>query len=116
MHTPTKSIVLFLIASVLGAFGQYLYKKGAQVPIQNFFDWATNWRFIIGIICYIGVMVLFVTAFKIGGELTVLYPIYASTFIWALFIGIFMLKETITLHKIIGVVLIILGMFFIAKQ
>jgi hypothetical protein len=34
------------------------------------------------VICYVAVMVLFVAAFKRGGELSVLYPIYASTFIW----------------------------------
>ena len=30
MPTPTISIVLFLIASLLGALGQYLYKSGAD--------------------------------------------------------------------------------------
>lgn len=34
-------------------------------------------------------MVLFVAAFKKGGELSVLYPIYATTFIWAALIGLF---------------------------
>ena len=42
-----------------------------------------NMRLIGGVGCYIAVMVLFVAAFKRGGSLTVLYPIYSSTFIWA---------------------------------
>ena len=31
MKTPLASIVMFLIASLLGAVGQYLYKSGAEL-------------------------------------------------------------------------------------
>lgn len=115
MHTPFKSVLLFLFAAMLGAIGQYLYKEGAQMVARNPVSWLTNWRIILGVICYIGVMSLFVYAFKIGGELTVLYPVYASTFIWAFFIGTFILKESINAYKIAGTLLIILGIFLIAK-
>ncbi len=117
METPFKSILLFLIASLFGAIGQYLYKEGAQNTSGNsLFSWLLNWRIVLGVISYIGVTILFVTAFKIGGELTVLYPIYASTFIWALLIGIFFLKEPFSCYKLGGIVLIMGGMFLIAKQ
>lgn len=36
-----------------------------------------------GAACYIAVMVMLILAFKKGGALTVLNPIYATTFIWA---------------------------------
>ncbi len=110
MGTSIKSILLFLIAALLGAFGQYLYKTGAETG-----SWVTNYRIYLGIGCYILVMLLFVYAFKIGGELTVLYPVYATTFIWALLIGVFILKEPINLYKIVGVGFIILGVSLIAK-
>jgi len=46
-------------------------------------SYLANPRLLAGAACYIAVMVLFVAAFKKGGSLTVLYPIYATTFIWA---------------------------------
>jgi hypothetical protein len=39
-----------------------------------------NGRILGGIACYVAVMVLFVAVFTRGGELTVLYPVYAATF------------------------------------
>jgi drug/metabolite transporter (DMT)-like permease len=117
MVTPFKSILLFLIASIIGAIGQFLYKEGAQnASGKSLMSFIANWRILIGVICYIGVMVLFVAAFRIGGELTVLYPMYASTFIWALLIGVFYLKEPLSIYKLCGTALIMGGMFLIAKQ
>lgn len=110
-HTQLKPILLFLIAALLGALGQYLYKTGAESSANSFVSWVTNYRIILGIFCYTAVMFLFVYAFKIGGSLTVLYPVYATTFIWALLIGVVFLKEPVTAGKIGGAVLIILGVF-----
>jgi multidrug transporter EmrE-like cation transporter len=116
MHTPVRSMLMILIAAFLGAIGQYLYKEGAGVRVQDAIGWLTNWRILVGLICYIGVMVLFISAFKIGGELTVLYPLYASTFIWAMIIGKFVLGENIGPAKLLGVAVIAAGMFLIGRS
>ena len=39
------------------------------------------------VITYLLVIVLFTYAFSIGGTVRVLYPLYASTFIWAALIA-----------------------------
>ena len=82
MKTPLLSIAYFVIAALLGAVGQFLYKSGAEKAVNS---WASylNARILTGVVCYVAVMVLFVAAFKRGASLAVLYPIYASTFIWA---------------------------------
>ena len=117
METPFKSIMLFLIASVIGAIGQFLYKEGApNATGKNLMSFIANWRILIAVVCYIGVMVLFVAAFRIGGEMTVLYPMYASTFVWALLIGVLFLKEPLSIYKLCGVAMIMGGMFLIARQ
>ena len=114
--TPVISIVSYLFAALLGALGQYLYKEGAaQVQLSNLASVFTNPRIILGILCYIGVMFLFVFGFKKGGQLTVLYPVYATTFIWAALIGFFVLGETFTLFRILGIVLIITGVVFVVR-
>ena len=115
MDTPLRSIVMILIAAFLGSIGQYLYKEGSRLPMHTVTSWLTNWWIIVGALCYIAVMGLFIAAFKTGGELTILYPMYASTFIWALLIGKAFLGESIGTSKIAGVGIIILGMYFVAR-
>jgi multidrug transporter EmrE-like cation transporter len=114
-HTDIRPIVLFLIAALLGALGQYFYKTSAESGNGGFLTWFSNYRFVTGVVCYIAIMFLFVWAFRIGGALTVLYPVYATTFIWSLIIGVVFLKEILTFFKIIGVGLIILGIILITR-
>ena len=64
-----------------------------------------------GVVCYIGVMVLFVAAFKRGGAMSVLYPIYASTFIWGALIAWIAFAEPIRPVNVLGMVALIAGMF-----
>lgn len=115
-QTPIGSIVCFVVAALLGAVGQYLYKSGADTAGGGWLSYAANPRLAGGVLCYIAVMVLFVVAFKRGGSLTVLYPIYASTFIWAALIAWRAYGTPITLTNVMGMGLLIAGMFLLGKQ
>ncbi len=114
MKTPTFSIVLFIIAAILGAAGQFLYKTGAGKITSTPLSYLNIWL-LGGVACYIAVMVLFVAAFKKGGALSVLYPIYASTFIWAAFISLFAYGTPIKPANIAGMALLVAGMYFMGK-
>jgi len=61
-------------------------------------------------------MVLFVAAFRKGGSLTVLYPIYASTFIWAAFIALLVYGTPIRPVNVAGMSLIVVGMYLMGRQ
>ncbi len=74
-----------------------------------------NFRLLCGVACYIGVMVLFVAAFKKGGALTVLYPIYATTFIWAALIALFAYNTPIKPVNIVGMGVLIVGMYLMGR-
>jgi multidrug transporter EmrE-like cation transporter len=113
--TPTVSIVMFCIAALLGAVGQYLYKSGAGTSDGTAAGYLLNWRILIGVTCYIAVMILFVAAFRVGGELSVLYPIYASTFIWGALIGLWAYGSPISVVNIAGMALLILGMYLMGR-
>ncbi len=115
MPTPPISIVLFLIASLLGALGQYLYKSGADSASGSIASYLVNPRLLTGAACYIAVMVLFVAAFKKGGSLSVLYPIYASTFIWAALIALVVYETPIRPINVAGMGLLVLGMYCMGK-
>lgn len=115
MTTPPASIVMFVVAAALGAVGQYLYKSGAESASGGIAGYLLNWRLAAGVACYVGVMVLFVAAFKRGGALTVLYPIYASTFIWAALIALAAYGTPIKLVNVAGMALLMLGMYLMGR-
>jgi len=115
LATPTASILMFLAASLFGALGQFLYKSGADEAQGGLLSYALNVRILAGVLCYISVMVLFVGAFKRGGSLTVLYPIYATTFIWAALIALVAFSTPIKPINIVGMALLISGMYFMGR-
>ncbi len=114
-QTPLFSIACFVIASLLGAVGQFLYKSGADKATDTLPSYLLNWRILTGVVSYIAVMVLFVTAFKRGGALTVLYPIYATTFIWAALIALAAYGVPIKFVNIAGMALLIVGMYLMGR-
>src|SRR5688500_11696033 len=115
MNTPPTSLLLFLLASVLGAAGQFLYREGARTATGGIAGYLASTRIWLGVVCYVAVMVLFVAAFKRGGSLTVLYPIYASTFIWAALIALYVDGQPIKLVNVGGMALLVGGMYLMGK-
>ncbi|WDI39887.1 hypothetical protein [Bremerella sp. P1] len=115
MTTPVVSIILFLLASLIGAVGQFLYKSGAETAGGSISSYLLNPRILGGVVCYIAVMVLFVAAFKKGGALSVLYPVYATTFIWAALIGLMAYETPIRPINVAGMLLLIGGMYLMGR-
>jgi multidrug transporter EmrE-like cation transporter len=109
LHTPLVSIISVLVASILGASGQFLFKlaasRGGGAPLGFLWTpWAT-----IGLACYIAVMVLFSFAFQRGGTVPVLYPIYATTFIWAAVMAWAIYGQPIRPIHVAGMILLVIG-------
>ena len=115
MNTPVASILMFLAASILGALGQFLYKAGAEAADGGLASYVLNSRILGGIVCYTTVMVLFVAAFKRGGSLSVLYPVYASTFIFAAVISYFAFETPIKSINVLGMALLVGGMYCMGR-
>lgn len=115
MTTPASSILLFLLASLCGAVGQFLYKSGADHATGGWTTYLANSRIVGGVVCYVAVMVLFVAAFKRGGSLSVLYPVYASTFIWAALIALLAYGTPIRPANVAGMLLLVGGMYLMGR-
>src|SRR5580698_4352837 len=115
MKTPTASIVMFATAAFFGAIGQYLYKSGADRAGNSAAGYLLKLRLLGGVVCYVLVMVLFVAAFKRGGSLAVLYPVYASTFIWAALIALYVDGQPIKMVNLAGMALLVGGMYLMGK-
>lgn len=114
MNTPLASQLMFLLAAVLGAVGQWLYKLGADRADGSLASYLSV-PVVGGVACYTAVMVLFVAAFKHGGQPQVLYPIYASTFIFAALLAWWLAGQPIRAVHIAGMAALVLGMFLMGR-
>lgn len=115
MQTPLSSIAMFTVAAMLGALGQYLYKSGADTAGSTLASYLLNARLWGGVLCYVTVMVLFVAGFKRGGAMTVLYPVYATTFIWAALIGLAAYGIPIKPVNVAGMALLVVGIHLMGR-
>lgn len=110
MGTKWWAIALVLLCTLLTTSAQIFLKMGAdKLPLLFF-----NWSLFIGIFLYgIGAIVLII-AFK-GGEVTVIYPIFASSYVWVSLLSTYFFSETLGFLKIAGIFVVILGITFIAS-
>jgi uncharacterized membrane protein len=115
VKTPASAILCFVLASLLGAVGQFLYKAGATQATGSFASYALNPRILAGMVCYVSIMVLFLTAFKRGGEPSVLYPVYSSTFIFAALLAWWLYGVPIKPINVLGMACLVAGMYFMAR-
>jgi drug/metabolite transporter (DMT)-like permease len=104
-------ILLTLIAAVSGAGAQFFYKRAAlkftETPIWS------NGSLFAGLLLFTLVLVLFIAAFRMGGRLFVIYPVYATTYIWVGLIGVFIDHEAWSWLQLAGVGTIIAGVALI---
>jgi multidrug transporter EmrE-like cation transporter len=111
--TELWAMLLVIVACLVGSFGPILMKKGMNVhrPSGLFAQalaLAMNWRIILGVAVYVFSILLFLPALR-GGDLSVIYPLAASQYIWVSVWTVLFLKERMTPLKILAVVLIIAG-------
>jgi multidrug transporter EmrE-like cation transporter len=109
MKTPVGSIVSVLIAGFIGSFGAALVKAGSMRLQFNIASLATNWRLAAGVVAYLLSSVFFVRGMA-AGELSVLYPMVALGYMWAILWSRVFFGEAFTRPKAIGLGLIFIGL------
>lgn len=108
--TKQSSISLVLCCTFLGASAQILLKKGSIYLVQNGIgSILTNYWLLGGYACYALSLLLLIIALK-NGELSVIYPIIATTYVWVTFLSpMFFSTDSINWFKIVGVLCIVVG-------
>jgi len=112
MATKLWAALLVLFTTLLTSSAQILYKQGITGFEISVAGILSNYYIIGGIILYAIGGALMILSFR-GGEVSVLYPIIATSYIWVSFLSIRFLGETMNSFKWIGIATIMAGIVFI---
>lgn len=115
MTTPIISIVYATVASILAAVSFFLYKDGAATCDGSFGDFLRNPKLFIGVLCFFTVVILMVASLRQGGNPQYIYPIYATTFIWAAIIAHFFYNSPLNWVNILGMIALVGSVALLVK-
>jgi uncharacterized membrane protein len=112
MTTKLSAALLVLFTTLLTSSAQILWKKGSASLTFDVLNILTNYYLLGGLLLYVVGGILIILSFR-GGEVSVLYPIIATSYIWVSFLSIKFLGETMNGFKWIGIASIIFGIALI---
>ncbi len=107
------AIAIVFVQTLLGAAAQILLKGGTQQQrgdglVDIVVDIFSNAQMFGGYALYGVSAVLMVAALKYG-ELSILYPIIAMTYVWVAILSVAIYGESVTLLKFVGLASIVSG-------
>lgn len=111
MNTYASMAVTYGVATVFSVAAYFVTSKGGNI----FKEFAlANWATVVLGIVITGLEVGFILAYKAGWQISML-AIVTNAFLAVLliFLGAFIYKEAITWNKVVGVLICLVGLFFI---
>ena len=108
MKTRSKSIAIVILTTFLTSSAQIFLKIGVKSSESNFISLATNYHIIFGFLLYAIGGSLAIYVFR-HGEVTVIYPLFATSYVWVAFSSKYFLGEELNLFKWIGILIIVAG-------
>ena len=112
MATQLWAVLLVIAGDLVGSFGPILLKKASSRISFNLRSIIFNKYLIGGIFFYSIGTILFIPALR-GGDLSVLYPFVALSYVWVSFLSMWFLKEKMNKLKWTGIALILAGVSLI---
>lgn len=110
-----QPVGLVFCCTILGAAAQVLMKTGANhLSHPGLIGMATNIPLMGGYCLYGLSTVLLVLALK-DGELSLLYPVIALTYVWVTILSFVVFHDDINPWKLIGIVLIVVGVTVLGR-
>lgn len=108
MKTKLSAVFMILFCTLLVSAAQIFYKLGVPKLEWDLLKIITNYHLLIGIALYAIGAVILIIALK-GGEVTILYPIIATSYIWVSILSMVVLGESMNFYKWLGVFVIVAG-------
>jgi drug/metabolite transporter (DMT)-like permease len=113
MEKKNLAIIAMFLTTILTSTAQILYKFGVGNLSFDLISVITNWQIILGLALYgIGAAVM-IKSLKYGNVST-LYPIIATSYIWVSIGSSVFFGEMMNLLKWVGVAVIVLGVSIIS--
>ena len=114
MKTKSWVIGLMFFCTLVTASAQISWKIGVNSLRPGFFNIIFNPGILAGFVLYgIGAVILII-CLKYG-ELSVVYPIIATSFIWVNIFSYIIFNETMNMMKWVGIIAIMFGVGFIGR-
>jgi drug/metabolite transporter (DMT)-like permease len=113
MQTKSSAIILMVLCTGLTSFAQIFYKKGSATLQPDLISIITNYPLITGLFLYGIGAIMMIYAFQ-RGEVTVLYPIVALSYIWVSLLASHFFGEQMNILKWIGIIFIVAGIIAIS--
>ena len=113
-QTSVRSIGLVVTCTIFGAIAQIFTRFGADQLDPALFAHGilSNWWLLAGLSC-LGINTLLLIVALREGQLSVLYPIIALTYVWVVILSPMFFDDAINVFKAIGVGVIVLGVSLI---
>jgi uncharacterized membrane protein len=108
MTTKLWAVALVLLGSVIGAFGSLYFKMGSDMVSRNIRELRRNYKLFYGFIFYGVSSILYMIGLR-GGELSILYPLCSTGYIWIAILSVKFLGEKMNRWKWAGLFVIIVG-------
>ena len=108
MNVNKKAILLILITTFLTSAAQILFKATANDLVFDIVKIITNYNLLIGLLLYLIGGILVIISFRYG-EITILYPILATSYVWINLLSNYFFEEQINIFKWMGIAAIIIG-------
>ena len=117
-----RSLILVLCCTVIGAAAQILIKSGAgalnepnPTLLQTALHMIQTPSLLAGYTLYGFMTVLLVLALR-HGELSLLYPLIAMTYVWVTILSVVVFHESLNPFKIVGIAIIVGGVTVLGRE
>ena len=111
MNMPI-AVGMMLVSALFNSMGALLLKMSSASFGMNIKRLMTNKYLIFGLISYLFSTAVALPAYRFA-EISLLYPLISTTYIWTCLFSLKYLKESMNLWKWTGVFLILVGVSFI---
>ena len=112
--TKKRAIIVIILCTLIITISQLFWKTGVEKIVVGNLTSFFNAPMLIGVVLY-GISSFLVLYALKHGELSVVYPILATSYVWISIIAPIMFHETVKITNIFGVTIIILGISLLGR-
>jgi len=116
MLSELSIIAMTLLAAVIAAVAQYVFKRsvprfdfkkgGIRSLVKSKGIWAGGIIYLVSLVVYLKALG--------SGQLSFVYPTFASAFVFVTLISHFLLREKLNLKRVSGIALVVIGIIIVA--